>query len=321
MKNQIDFKKLTPTQFEELCFDLLRCLGFEKMIWRQGGADSGRDIEATWITINPLIGYQENKWFIECKKHENGINPDDISSKFTWAESEDVDVLVVITSSYLTNNCRTWIERRSKNVRFKVKTIENKELCELLENNSYLITKYFRSPLTNLALSIESSWNLFRAIPHPSSLYTILMDENHEFESHQLSFLWNITKLFQDSVDEWSEDNSPLTVDWMFKRLIKIRNVNKSPLVVIKFEELMSSKGVSSSELIYKNYYAAELHVKTNIYEGLAIYSIVYGPENDAIEVLYFSNASRTHYINYYNNNGKNVMNRNKKIIEEARIG
>ena len=66
--DDIDFTKLSSTRFEELCFDLLMELGFQKLIWRQGGADSGRDIQGTREVRCNLLEPFEELWFFECKQ-------------------------------------------------------------------------------------------------------------------------------------------------------------------------------------------------------------------------------------------------------------
>lgn len=77
-ESDIDFQSLDPSRFEELCFDLLRQLGFYALVWRQGGADQGRDIEATYHVTNPLVGPVAEKWQIECKKLAAGVSVEDL---------------------------------------------------------------------------------------------------------------------------------------------------------------------------------------------------------------------------------------------------
>src|SRR5437016_10260108 len=96
-----DFLALTDKQFEELCFDLLALSGFEKLEWRQGGADSGRDIQGTFVSANPLDIHNEETWFFECKHHKTGISPDQLNGKIAWADAEKPKHLVFIVSSYL----------------------------------------------------------------------------------------------------------------------------------------------------------------------------------------------------------------------------
>jgi hypothetical protein len=80
-EEDVDFEKIDDKEFEELCFDLLLKFGYQSLIWRQGGADSGRDIEANYAVVNPLIGSYIERWFIECKKYSGGVPNTVIESK------------------------------------------------------------------------------------------------------------------------------------------------------------------------------------------------------------------------------------------------
>lgn len=107
----IKFEEITPRGFENLCYDLLIKFNFHNLIWREGGADNGRDIEANYNFINPIKKI-ETKWFFECKHYNSGgVPPNDINSKITWADAENPDYLVFVLSSYLTNGARTWLEK------------------------------------------------------------------------------------------------------------------------------------------------------------------------------------------------------------------
>jgi hypothetical protein len=77
----INFSLLSPTLFEELCFDLLMELGFRKLIWRQGGADSGRDIQGTREVTPGLVEPFEETWFFECERHDGGVPSEDLTEK------------------------------------------------------------------------------------------------------------------------------------------------------------------------------------------------------------------------------------------------
>ena len=112
-EDDIDFLSLSDRQFEELCFDLLLSMDYQDLVWRQGGADSGRDIEGRRTVNNPLIGAYPEEWFFECKRYENAVPPEKLNSKIAWADAENPQHLVFFISSYLSNNARTWIEEDS----------------------------------------------------------------------------------------------------------------------------------------------------------------------------------------------------------------
>lgn len=76
----IDFSKITPKEFENLCYDLLVKYNYYNLIWREGGADSGRDIEAKHRYIS-MLKQKDTVWFFECKHYSSGVPPVELMSK------------------------------------------------------------------------------------------------------------------------------------------------------------------------------------------------------------------------------------------------
>lgn len=68
-KKRISFPRsisdLSPTEFENLIYDLMVAKGMVNVVWRTPGADGGRDIEADSIhrDISDALGF--SKWYIE----------------------------------------------------------------------------------------------------------------------------------------------------------------------------------------------------------------------------------------------------------------
>lgn len=58
VKEDIQFDQISPRGFENLCYDLLVKYNFHGLIWREGGGDNGRDIEASF-TFNNTIKTKE----------------------------------------------------------------------------------------------------------------------------------------------------------------------------------------------------------------------------------------------------------------------
>ena len=139
----IDFKSITPREFENLCYDLLIKYNYHNLIWREGGADNGRDIEAKH-SFNTMIKDKETIWFFECKLYNTGgVPPNELTSKVAWADAELPDHLVFFISSYLTNNARTWLEKIIKQKQYDIIVIEGEELKNRLLKYPELIERYF----------------------------------------------------------------------------------------------------------------------------------------------------------------------------------
>jgi hypothetical protein len=138
----IRFEQLNPTEFERLCFELLLKLGFRQLIWRQGGADNGRDIEGIWTVETPL-SREDCRWFFECKHYTAGVPPEQLNAKVAWADAEQPACLVILISSYLTNNARTWLEQIRAQKHYRIQVIEGQELKNFLLRFPALIEQHF----------------------------------------------------------------------------------------------------------------------------------------------------------------------------------
>ncbi|GAA4776710.1 MULTISPECIES: restriction endonuclease [Flavobacterium] len=138
----IDFKNVSPRGFENLCYDLLVQYNFHNLIWREGGADNGRDIEASYNFANP-INNVETKWFFECKHYSNGVPVNELTSKIAWADAEQPNYLVFFISSYLTNATRTWLEMIQSQKSYKIITVEGEEIKNKIVKYSDLVERYF----------------------------------------------------------------------------------------------------------------------------------------------------------------------------------
>lgn len=114
----MDLLSLTPEQFESLTFDLVSAIGLKNVVWRTPGSDGGRDIEGVYY-ISDLSGhYQKQKWYVECKRYTGSVDWPTVWKKAAYAESNNADMLLVVTSSSLTpqavDNVNQWNENGKK---------------------------------------------------------------------------------------------------------------------------------------------------------------------------------------------------------------
>ena len=141
---KVKLKSLSPSEFEELCFSLVQAMGFKNVIWREPGADQGRDIEAEKIEILP-DGFSEliQKWFFECKLYEKSIPPEKISSKIDWAEAKRADRLALMSNSHLSNPCRLYLEKREKTIHTKIIEWTGMRFLNILFSQPPVFKTYF----------------------------------------------------------------------------------------------------------------------------------------------------------------------------------
>ena len=101
--------KLTPTEFENLVFDVIRAMGFRNVVWRTPGSDGGRDIEGYLDSSDPTGFLQIQKWHIECKRYNSAIGWPTIWEKLAHADGLSADVLFVVTNSAPSPKCESRI--------------------------------------------------------------------------------------------------------------------------------------------------------------------------------------------------------------------
>ena len=138
----VRFDGISPTDFEEFCFDLMSEVGFTNVDWRKGTpkdaspADRGRDIVAT-LEREDVDGHRfAETWFVDCKHYERGVPPEALQGTVTWAQAERPHTVLYIASGYLSNPAKDWIasyERTSPP--FRIRTWEMPQLRRLLDGH------------------------------------------------------------------------------------------------------------------------------------------------------------------------------------------
>ena len=287
-EESIDFTKISSKDFEELCFDLLLKFGFEGLIWRQGGADCGRDIEGKYSVFNPIVEKYEEKWFFECKNHSSGISVDDISSKIAWADAERPAHFVLLASSYLTNDCRTWLEKVSLSKSYRIHYLEGKALKKIVLNNNELLSRYFADKYTKLLLDARKTWLIYDLLPEPPLLS--LLSENIDISiltPDELAFIWCSYKIKAQDIDNWCESNESFSFDFLWNPLScqsncvdsVLKNYNDIAIIV-------SYHKVTCGGIVYMPQLSAVLILDTKIQPKLCLYSFSCRDDNSGLEIL-----------------------------------
>jgi hypothetical protein len=100
---------LSPTEFENLTYDCLRAAGLKNMVWRTPGTDAGRDIEGV-AYARDLSGHENvQRWYVECKRFSNSIDWPTVWQKIAYADVQNADVLLIVTTSNPSPQCETQI--------------------------------------------------------------------------------------------------------------------------------------------------------------------------------------------------------------------
>lgn len=138
----IEFDGLTPTDFEEFCFDLLSEAGFVNVDWRKGTprtsspADRGRDIVAQLEREEPDGHRYREMWFVDCKHYDRGVPPDGLQGAIAWAQAERPDTVLFLASGYVRNAAKDWIaDFAETRPPFRIRTWERPQVRRLLANH------------------------------------------------------------------------------------------------------------------------------------------------------------------------------------------
>lgn len=287
-EKDIDFLKLSDSEFEEVCFELLIKLGFKGLVWRRGGSDSGRDIEGRFSVNNPLVESYDEKWFFECKRYKSGISPELLNSKIAWADAEKPKHLVIFVSSYITDGSRTWLDKISIEKYYSIHVIEGKRLKNLLLRFSDIVTKYFVDQYLKLLAEARNNWLVHDILPDPDTLSLLSNQlDPSKLEPSELGFLLCAVKNKSGEIDEWILENEPFSVDHLFYHLTNNANCSGPVLSTdTDFEQITATSGSCDWEITYPIYTIARLTVKTSETSRPALYSFVRDSEGEGIEVL-----------------------------------
>ena len=146
----LSFDGLSEVQFEEFCYDLLVRLGAKNVSWRKGTgynsspSDQGRDIECSFTNEEPDGGQRQERWFVECKHHKEGVPPAKIMGALAWATAERPDVLLLIASNAFSNPCKIYLQqfKETNRPQFRLKVWEFKDLETFTVGKPDLLRKY-----------------------------------------------------------------------------------------------------------------------------------------------------------------------------------
>lgn len=175
----IDFTRITPIQFEELCFKLIYKLGYEKVRWRQGAADSGRDIQAIKIEKKTIVGMYTEEWFFEAKHYQGGVPPKEFESKFAWANAKKPHHLVFLLTTHITNAGDNYFENRISALEYHTHLVQGNELKEILVQFPDLIREFnLLDNHIDIINSIKELWVINDKIPNWTQVLTAIQASN-----------------------------------------------------------------------------------------------------------------------------------------------
>jgi len=176
----INFDRLSSSEFEEFCFDLLQASRFVNVDWRKGTglktspADKGRDIVCDQQRSEPDGSRYFEKWFVDCKHFKKGVPPKELQNLLAWAEAERPDVALFMVSNFLSNPAKDYLEtyRRNNNPPFRVRCWEKPHLVRMLLRKIVLQRKYNLTdvPIRSVRQILAAENELFTRVWYGRSL-------------------------------------------------------------------------------------------------------------------------------------------------------
>lgn len=137
----LDFYKLTPQEFETLCYQYI-CNLYQKPNYNVEHTryvhDGGRDIEVTFY--DELSHF---KIWAECKQHKRNIGLDDIGKNVVLVISKHVNKVIFFSASEITERAEIEISRIADKLNFEVSFLCGERLSCELATQPGLVKTYF----------------------------------------------------------------------------------------------------------------------------------------------------------------------------------
>ena len=153
----MDWSKLTPSEFEELCLKLIARAGFMNPTYYGGTGDRARDILAEYeYRLAGLV--ERDGYLFQCKRKLSGVlSISDIRSTKDWLDAGDFDKAVIITTTHVSPDTRDWIEAINEKEKYSIR-IWDKSVLEI-ELGKYpdLMQEYFKETMITTVVSAKIS--------------------------------------------------------------------------------------------------------------------------------------------------------------------
>lgn len=191
----IDWNRISPERFEQLCTEIIQNEGFYNIRRMGGTGDRGRDITAQKQS-NLFYGSTETqKWIIQCKRLvKSNLTIDDLSSELNKVRMHNIDYYLLILTNTLKSNLVDWIEGIRKNFPFKIIINDIDWLEKQLKREPSLYKHYFENTLRNdhlYYIKDNTDLQIYTAGKMPSKAYRgeiTKWRENLENSSTKLNF-------------------------------------------------------------------------------------------------------------------------------------
>jgi Restriction endonuclease len=134
---------LTPTEFENMTYDLLQVVGMKTLVWRTPGADGGRDIEGVFPIMDLSGHFSQQRWYVECKRYSSSIDWPTVYRKVAHADANGADFLLLVTNSNPSPDCESEIANWNESKRtVRIRAWRGYELDRILTGYPSVAAKH-----------------------------------------------------------------------------------------------------------------------------------------------------------------------------------
>lgn len=141
----MDWNKLTPAEFEQLCGMILEANNFTDIQWfGASGNDKGRDILAKKLET-PLSGIQiQATWVIQSKRYlTRPPAKSELNDFLNAAREHKPDKVLIAITNTLSSNTKDWLESIRNDYRFQIYLWEERDLLREVHNHKGQISERF----------------------------------------------------------------------------------------------------------------------------------------------------------------------------------
>jgi hypothetical protein len=198
---------LSPSEFENLVFDLVQSLGLKNAVWRTPGRDGGRDIQGVWFVedLSGHIGHQV--WYIECKRYVPSVSWPTVWEKISFAESNAADVLLFTVTSSLSpqavDEVNKWNDQRKRPIiRFwnGFDIVKKLRLFPLIEIK-YGLSPDSRAKIGGALLPVVNILLKYSIAAHSAEVFETASDKKH-------AVLYSLSELISARLSEIESDGA-----------------------------------------------------------------------------------------------------------------
>jgi hypothetical protein len=221
----IDWKAITPTDFEELCYLLAEFNGFTSLQWYgKGGGDKGRDIVAQKDVEYTKRDRASESWVIQCKRYTSQPpSVPQISAFLEQCREHKPDHVLIILSNTLSSGTKDWVASVRQDYKFRIHLWEEIDLINEMQRHRKSLPPKYAKLLSQAALSPDDPVYLFQT-PLSTVHYIVNNDEfeemgifiindyghkrNIEYIKSFIEYLRGHDVLFDEFDEEYDDDES-----------------------------------------------------------------------------------------------------------------